>query len=121
MTLAIGVDIGGTKVAAGVVDPEGKVLARARRRTPSHDPEHIVEVVAEIVRQLRTEYDAVPVGIGAAGYIDVDLAHVLFATNLPGWGNTPWRETVSEGLENAAIVEDDGNRAARGGVGEGEG
>src|SRR5437763_1969906 len=114
MTLAIGVDIGGTKVAAGVVDPEGKVLARARRRTPSHDPEHIVDVVVEIVRQLRTEYDAVPVGIGAAGYIDVERAHVLFAPNLPGWRNTPLREQVSERLDSDVIVENAANAAAWG-------
>src|SRR5256885_296373 len=114
MTLAIGVDIGGTKVAAGVVDPEGKVLARARRRTPSHDPEHIVDVVVEIVRQLRTEYDAVPVGIGAAGYIDAERSHVLFAPNLPGWRNTPLREQVSERLDSDVIVENDAHPAAWG-------
>jgi len=34
VSLTIGIDIGGTKVAAGVVDPAGKVLGRARRRTP---------------------------------------------------------------------------------------
>jgi glucokinase len=114
MTLAIGVDIGGTKVAAGVVDDEGKVLARARRRTPSHDPGHIVDVVVEIVRQLRTEHEAGPVGIGAAGYIDSDRSHVLFAPNLPGWRNTPLREQVSEGLGTDVVVENDANAAAWG-------
>ena len=114
MTLAIGVDIGGTKVAAGVVDDEGKVLARARRRTPSHDPEHIVDVVTEIVRQLRTEHDAGPVGIGAAGYIDAERSHVLFAPNLPGWRNTPLRDQVSERLGTDVVVENDANAAAWG-------
>jgi glucokinase len=114
VTLAIGVDIGGTKVAAGVVDEQGQVLARARRRTPSHDPEHIVDVVTEIVRQLRTEHDAGPVGIGAAGYIDADRAVVLFAPNLPGWRNTPLREQVSARLGDDVVVENDANAAAWG-------
>jgi glucokinase len=114
MTLAIGVDIGGTKVAAGVVDAQGNVLARARRRTPSHDPEHIVDVVVEIVRQLRAEHDAGPVGIGAAGYIDADRSHVLFAPNLPGWRNTPLREQVSDRLGTDVVVENDANAAAWG-------
>jgi glucokinase len=114
MTLAIGVDIGGTKVAAGVVDADGTVLARARRRTPSHDPEHIVDVVVEIVRQLRTEHDAGPIGIGAAGYIDAERSHVLFAPNLPGWRNTPLREQVAERVDGNIVVENDANAAAWG-------
>lgn len=114
MTLAIGVDIGGTKVAAGVVDSDGNVLARARRRTPSNDPEHIVDVVVEIVRQLRTEHDAGPVGIGAAGYIDAERSHVQFAPNLPGWRNTPLREQVSDRLGSDVVVENDANAAAWG-------
>lgn len=113
MTLAIGVDIGGTKVAAGVVDPDGNVLARARRRTPSHDPDHIVDVVVEIVRQLRTEHDARPVGIGAAGYIDADRAVVLFAPNL-AWRNTPLRDQVAERVDGDVVVENDANAAAWG-------
>lgn len=36
--LTIGVDIGGTKVAAGVVDPHGAIVAMTRRDTPAHDP-----------------------------------------------------------------------------------
>ena len=114
MTLAIGVDIGGTKVAAGVVDADGNVLARARRRTPSHDPEHIVDVVVEIVRQLRTEHDARSIGIGAAGYIDADRSHVLFSPNLPGWRNTPLREQVGERVDGDIVVENDANAAAWG-------
>jgi len=113
VTLAIGVDIGGTKVAAGVVDANGVVLARIRRRTPSSDPEHIVDVIVEIVRQLRTAHDAVPVGIGAAGYIDVDRSTVLFAPNLV-WRNTPLRAQVSERLGADVVVENDANAAAWG-------
>ena len=37
--LTIGIDIGGTKVAAGVVDPEGNILDRVRRDTPTKDPQ----------------------------------------------------------------------------------
>ena len=39
MSLAIGVDVGGTKVAAGVVDEKGAILAQRRRPTPSHSPD----------------------------------------------------------------------------------
>ena len=52
MGLAIGVDIGGTKVAAGVVDADGRILARLRRDTPAQDPEITEDVIAECIREL---------------------------------------------------------------------
>ena len=113
MTFAIGVDIGGTKVAAGIVDDDGNVLVRARRRTPSRDPEHLVDVVVEIVRQLRSEHDTDAIGIGAAGYIDADRSTVLFAPNL-SWRNTPLRAEISQRLDAAVIIENDANAAAWG-------
>lgn len=113
MTLAIGVDIGGTKVAAGVVDEKGQVLARARRRTPSRDPEHLVDVVVEIVRQLRTEHNVDIIGVGAAGFIDAARSTVLFAPNL-AWRNTPLRAQIADRLGIDIVVENDANAAAWG-------
>ena len=71
MALTVGVDIGGTHVAAGVVDDSGLVLARAGRPTPSGSPGQVLaviaEVVAEVVAELRAAHDVAAVGIGAAG------------------------------------------------------
>jgi glucokinase len=113
VTLAIGIDIGGTKVAAGVVNEAGKVLAEARRRTPSQDPAHIVDVVVEIVGQLRSEHKVSAVGIGAAGFVDSERATVLFAANL-AWRNTPIRADISQRLDIPVIMENDANAAAWG-------
>jgi glucokinase len=113
VTLAIGIDIGGTKVAAGVVDEAGEVLAEARRRTPSQDPAHIADVVVEIVGQLRSEHEVAAVGIGAAGFVDSERATVLFAANLP-WRHTPIRADISNRLDIPLIVENDANAAAWG-------
>jgi glucokinase len=111
--LAIGIDIGGTKVAAGVVDEKGKVLAVARRRTPSQDPGHIADVVVEIVGQLRSEHKVWAVGIGAAGFVDAERATVLFAANL-AWRDTPIRADIGDRLDIPVIVENDANAAAWG-------
>jgi glucokinase len=113
VSLAIGVDIGGTKVAAGVVDDEGNVLARSRRRTPSRDPEHLVDVVVEIVRQLRSEHDTTAIGVGAAGYIDAARSTVMFAPNL-AWRDTPLRAEISSRLDAEVLIENDANAAAWG-------
>jgi glucokinase len=113
VTLAIGIDIGGTKVAAGVVDDHGAVLARARRRTPSRDPAHLVDVVGEIVRQLLADHDVACVGVGAAGWVDAERRTVLFAPNL-AWRDTPLRDEIAEKVDLPVIVENDANAAAWG-------
>jgi glucokinase len=113
VTLAIGIDIGGTKVAAGVVDDNGAVLARARRRTPSRDPAHLVDVVGEIVRQLLADHDVACVGVGAAGWVDAERRTVLFAPNL-AWRDTPLRDEIAEKVDLPVIVENDANAAAWG-------
>lgn len=113
MTLTVGVDIGGTKVAAGVVDENGTVLAQVRRRTPSHDPEHLVDIVAEIVRPLVSDHPVAAVGVGAAGYVNADRTTVLFAPNL-AWRDAPLRDAIAARVELPVVVENDANAAAWG-------
>ena len=113
MTLSIGIDIGGTKVAAGVVDETGSLLAQARRRTPSRDPEHLVDVVVEIVRQLLSEHTVEAIGVGAAGFVDASRATVLFAPNL-AWRDAKLRDEIAERVQLPVVVENDANCAAWG-------
>ena len=121
--LAIGVDIGGTKVAAGLVDGLGRVFARARRPTPSRSPRAVKATIADVVGELRAGNDVVAVGIGAAGFVDADRSRVLFAPHL-AWRNEPLREAVTQLLGMQVIVENDANAAAwaeyRFGAGQGE-
>ncbi|GAA3626150.1 ROK family glucokinase [Kineosporia mesophila] len=111
--LAIGVDIGGTKVAAGVVDTSGAVIARARRATPSrHADARVVEAtIADVVDELRQGREITGVGIGAAGFVDADRARVLFAPHL-AWRNEPLRDGVAAAVGLPVVVENDANAAA---------
>jgi glucokinase len=108
MGLTIGVDIGGTKVLAGVVDDDGVILERERHETPKTDPQDIAEVIAALVSSLRSKYDVEAVGIGAAGWIDVERANVMFAPNLI-WRNEPLKARVAKLIDIPIVVENDAN------------
>jgi len=121
--LTIGVDIGGTKVAAGVVDAAGAVLARTRQRTPSSNPDAVEDVIATCVEQLRRDHEVTAVGIGAAGFIDHARGVVLVAPNL-AWRDEPLRDAVADRVGLPVVVDNDANTAAwaeyRFGAGRGE-
>ncbi|RKS07548.1 glucokinase [Nocardiopsis sp. Huas11] len=111
--LTIGVDIGGTKVAGGVVTPDGRVLARIRTETPdrSKSPAVVETTIAEVVQELRREYEVRAVGVGAAGFVDEQRANVLFAPHL-SWRREPLRDTLTERLGLPVVVENDANASA---------
>lgn len=111
--LAIGIDIGGTKVAAGVVDEGGRLLAESRLPTPSDDPAALMALVAEVVTELRAAHDVVAVGVGAAGWVDASRTTVLFAPNL-AWRNTPLHADLSRLVDLPVDIENDANAAAWG-------
>ncbi len=123
MGLAIGVDVGGTKVAAGVVDGDGRVLAKARRPTPSQSPADVEQTIAALVAELRQDHEVVAVGIGAAGFIDAHRATVMFAPNL-AWRDEPLRDAMHALIDLPVVVENDANAMAwaehRFGAGKGE-
>jgi glucokinase len=110
VALAIGVDIGGTKVAAGVVDDEGRVLDRERRDTPGHDVGETESTIVEVVKALCVRHDVVAVGIGAAGWIATDNATVVFSPHL-AWRNEPLRDSLTGRIPVPLIVENDANAA----------
>jgi glucokinase len=109
--LAIGIDIGGTKVKAGVVDEDGIVLESTARDTPSTDPRLVEDTIAEIVTDIRSRHYVVAVGIGAAGFVDSSRSTVLFAPHL-AWRNEPLRDAVRRRVGLSAVVDNDANCAA---------
>jgi glucokinase len=113
--LAIGIDIGGTKVAGGLVDESGTVVGRARRDTPhrSKSPvvveDTIVEVVAELLEVASSPVCAV--GIGAAGFVADDRATVVFAPHL-SWRDEPLEANLQRRVPVPISVDNDANAAA---------
>ncbi|KQV16850.1 MULTISPECIES: ROK family glucokinase [unclassified Kitasatospora] len=111
MVLTIGVDVGGTKIAAGVVDENGEILARTRVPTPA-DPQWAVDAIAQAVRELKEQHPEVAaVGVGAPGFVDRDRSTVIFAPNI-AWENEPLKVRIEELTGLTTVVENDANCAA---------
>jgi len=110
-SLAIGVDIGGTKIAAGVVDQEGRIVASTRRDTPAEDPSKTLDAIADAIRELTSKHVCIGVGLGAAGFVDEKRSTVMFAPNL-AWRDEHLRTSLERMLELAVVVENDANAAA---------
>lgn len=115
MSLAIGIDVGGTKVAAGLVTSDGRILASARRPTPAADADAVLTLVAEVVEELAqgADEEVVGVGVGVAGPVDAQRAHVYFAPNLR-WSKVDARSRLESATGLPVVIENDGNVAAWG-------
>ncbi|WP_127841182.1 ROK family glucokinase [Actinomyces wuliandei] len=109
MTLGIGVDVGGTKIAAGVVDEDGTVLATVRESSPATDRQAIIDTITRAVRGLRQDFPEVAtVGVGAAGFVAADRNTMAHGTNLD-WTGMRIADAVSQGTGLPAVVENDAN------------
>jgi glucokinase len=112
---AIGVDVGGTKIAAGVVDLDGRILNRVRVATPASVAgidTGIADAVSTLLGQLDpTPGEAVPVGIAAAGFIDETRSIVRFAPNI-AWREHPLAARIQRLTGVPVVVENDANAAA---------
>ena len=111
MTLTIGVDIGGTKVAAGAVDSGGRIIEKLRRSTPAASPARTEEVISAAVLELLSRHDAAAVGLGAAGFVNETRSAVVFAPNL-AWRGEPLRAKVEQLVGRPVVVENDANASA---------
>jgi glucokinase len=111
MSLTIGVDVGGTKVAAGVVDASGTIIEKLRRSTPAASPSRTVEVIGGVVLELLSRHEAEAVGVGAAGFVNEARSTVTFAPNL-AWRDEPLQQKVAGLAGLPVVVENDANASA---------
>src|SRR5919112_2112803 len=114
VSATVGVDIGGTKVLAGVVASDGTILETVRLPTPhrSTSPREVEDTIVAAVRQLesRTGTAARAVGIGAAGFVD-DKGVVAFSPHL-SWRNEPLQALLESRLSLPVRVDNDANTTA---------
>ena len=117
--VVVGIDLGGTNMQIGVLNAEGKVIGRCKRKTKSHEGraevvKRLVEGVQRALDEAKTPRDRLyAVGVGAPAVVDFDRGTVVKAGNL-GWEDVPLREQLSAELRVPVALDNDANCAAWG-------
>ena len=107
---AIGIDIGGTKIAGALVDEAGTIIRSDRQPTTPGNPGEIEDTVVAMILGLSEGVDVVAAGVAAAGFIDSAQSTVYYAPNI-SWRNEPFREKLEARLDLPIIIENDANAA----------
>lgn len=113
MTLSVGIDVGGTKIAAGVVSEDGSLITSSRSESPAEDPAAIAREIGALVDGFRADHDIVSLGVAAAGWINLERSQVMFAPNL-AWRDEPLRDLIANQVGLPTVIENDANAAAWG-------
>jgi glucokinase len=108
---AIGIDIGGTKIAGALVAESGEIIADYRVPTPAVNPLAITEIVVSMIERLAEGHEVRAVGVAAAGFIDAAQSTVYYAPNI-NWRNEPFKEHLSARLPGLDITIDNDANAA---------
>jgi len=113
-SLYVGVDVGGTKVAAGLVDVDGRILSNIRVPMVSRSSaEAGLNAVLSAIAQATTGSDAIAgIGICSPGPLDPFAGVVLNPPNLPCWRNFALAESVQKVYPVPVKVDNDANAAA---------
>jgi len=119
--MVLAIDIGGTKIAAGLVDPNGRI--HQYKETPTRAAEGGENVMQRAIdlatNYLRDKSDTVPqisrIGVSSAGQINFHTGQVIWATeNLPGWTGMPIKKNLESALNLPVTVDNDVNCMAMG-------
>jgi glucokinase len=109
---AIGLDVGGTKIAGAVVDGTGAVLAEIVEPTPEQsDAAAVTAVLLDMIERLRRDSDVAAIGVGAAGIVEWPAGKMLWAPN-NAYRDWPVREQLEKATGLPVVVDNDANVAA---------
>ncbi|MFH1419181.1 MAG: ROK family protein [Planctomycetota bacterium] len=117
---AIGLDVGGTAIKAGLVTAAGEVLARATMATETdRGVDHVIGNMVRLIDELRSpsvgEVDPLQtVGLGMPGTLSRQRGIVISPPNLPGWRDVPIVDRLGAATGLRVILDNDANNAALG-------
>ena len=110
----VGVDMGGTKILAAVINAKGEIVQQAKRATkPKKGPEEVIERITRCIREAIDGAELKPsqiraIGIGSPGPLDPETGVIIFAPNL-GWSNVPLKAKLEANLSIPTFVDNDVN------------
>ena len=119
MSAVIGIDLGGSKIALGLIGADNRILSRRRIDTRADAGlDSVINRIAQQVDSLRADLPAggeiTAVGIGAPGPVDHLRGELLTLVNLPGISNTPFAQALSQRLGLPVRLDHDAKVAALG-------
>ena len=111
--ITLGLDLGGTKIAAALVDADdGRIVARERIATPRTGFAAVVDALIGVARRLLAQGgDVAAIGVGSPGPLDLVRGRVVFAPNIPGMNDAPIVDALQARLGLPVVLENDANAA----------
>lgn len=111
----VGVDLGGTKIAAALFDSEGRLLNREQVETAgARTAEEVVGRITAMIRSVSGGHPLRGVGMASPGAVNSREGIVIYGTNLPEWTNVPLKAWMERELSTEVQVLNDANAAAWG-------
>jgi glucokinase len=108
---AVGIDIGGTKIAGALVDENGKIARELRVSSPIEDSSQMVEAISSVINELTADHQVVGIGVAAAGFLSVDREVMFHSPNIAAWRNEPLKSRIQEKTPYPVLLENDANAA----------
>ena len=107
---AIGIDIGGTKIAGALVSERGEIIEEDRVPTPITGSEQIVDAVVAMIERLQVGHEVRAAGVAAPGFIDAAQSTVYYTPNI-SWRHEPLRQRLTDRLDLDITIDNDANAA----------
>lgn len=111
MRYAAGIDIGGTKIAAALVDHNGAIVRELKVVSPVSSSESMLDAIASLIDKITDEEDVIGVGVAAAGFLSSDREIMYHSPNISVWRNQPLRSQIAKRTSFPVLLENDANAA----------
>ena len=109
--LTIGIDIGGTKISAGVVDSSGNLIDSSKCSTPAEGGKELISSVINLIKEFNKKYEIKGIGISIAALISSDYGTIVGAPNIANLSKLNFANEIKEEFKLPIIIENDANAA----------